>query len=102
MQRSLARQPNQVPVPRLILRQHQKVVVLVPIPLSPMVRILADIQLTAQNRLQVLLLHRVEEVHRAVDIAMVGHRRRSLAKVAQVRRQFVDIACPVKKRVISM
>ena len=49
-----------------------------------------------------LLLHRVEEVHCAIDIAMVGNGRSSLANLAHVRSQLVDVACPVQKRIIRM
>ena len=49
-----------------------------------------------------LLLHRIEEVHCAEDIAMIGNGRGRLANLADVRSQFVDVARPVQKRIIRM
>jgi len=61
-----------------------------------------EVKLAAQDWLDVLLLHCIEEVNRAEDIAVVGHGRGGLADLVQVRGQFVDIACSIEKRVISM
>ncbi len=38
-----------------------------------MVVVLADVEFAAEDGLDVLLLHGVEEVDRAVDVAVVGH-----------------------------
>ena len=76
MKRRLTGKPYQVPVPRLVLREHKEVVVLrLGIGLAPMVVLLADVQLTSQNGLQRLLLHRLKEVHRPKDVSVIGDRR---------------------------
>ena len=103
MQRRLARQPHEILVPRLILREHQHVVVLrIRIRLPAMILFLAHIQLAPENRLQVALLHRIEEVHRAIDIAVVRDRRSLLPDLLQMLRQLVDIASPIQQRIIRM
>ncbi len=49
-----------------------------------MVVVLADVELAAEDGLDPLLLHGVEEVDCAVDIAMIGHGGGGLADFAQV------------------
>ena len=63
---------------------------------------LGEVEFAAEDGLEVLLLHGVEEVDRAIDIAMVGHGGGGLADLVQVGGQFVDIAGSVEERVISM
>ena len=50
----------------------------------------------------VLLLHGVEEVDGAVDVAMVGHGGGGLADFAEVAGEFVDIAGAIEERVIGV
>ena len=100
MQRGLAGQADEVAVALFVFGEHQEVVVAARH--LAMIVGLGEIELAAEDRLDVLLLHRVEEVHRAVDVAVVGHGRGGLADLVQVRGQFIDVAGSIEKRVIRM
>ncbi len=63
---------------------------------------LRQIKFATQNRLHALLLHRVEEVDRAIDIPMIGHRRSRLADLAQMPGKLIDITSAIKKGVVRM
>ncbi len=102
MQRSLRGDPNQVPITLFVLRQHQQVVVIVALWIGPVVILLADVKLTAQNRLDAPLLRRLKEMHRAINIAVVGNRNRLLADVGNMVHQLFNIAGAIQKRIISM
>ena len=79
MQRRLRRDADQVAIALFVLRQHQQMVVVVALRIGAMVFLLADVKLAAQDRLDALLLRRLKEVHRAIDIAVIGDRNRLLA-----------------------
>ena len=104
MQRGFAGQADEVAVAGFVFRQDQQVVVLgVGVgELAAMVLFFADVEFTAEDRLEVLLLHRVEEVNRAIDVAVVGHGRRRLADLGEVFGQLVDVAGSVEEGVIGM
>ena len=73
VQRGLRADLRQVLVAGLVLGQHDQVVVAVALRLGAMVFLLADVELAAQDRLDPGVLRVVEKVHRAEDVAMVGH-----------------------------
>src|ERR1700722_3181836 len=102
MECRLARQSNQIAIAFLIFRKHKQVVILVAFRCSAMIVVLADIELTPENRLDSLLLHCVKEVHSAIDISMVGHRSRGLANFAQMPGELIYITRAIEKGVISM
>jgi len=52
--------------------------------LATVVFLFADIELAAEDGLEGLLLHGVEEVDRAEDVAVVGHGGRGLADFGEV------------------
>ena len=49
-----------------------------------MVLVLADVEFAAEDRLDSLLLHSVEEVNRAIDVAVVSHGSGGLTDFAEV------------------
>ncbi len=100
MQSGLAGQPHQVPIAHLILGQHQEVVI--SIRHLAMVGSLREIKLAPQNGLDPLLLHGVEEVHRTVDIAVVGDGSGGLPHLADVRGQLVNVAGSIEERIVGM
>ncbi len=102
MKRRFRSKPHQIPVALFILRQHQKVVVLVAVALGPVIVGLADIELTPENRLDPLLLGRVEEVHRPEDIAVIGHRHGLLPDLLHMRGEFIDVARAIEQGVVGM
>ncbi len=48
------------------------------------------------------LLHCIEEVDSAINIAVVGHGRGLLTQLAEVACKFIDVASSVKKRVVGV
>ena len=87
--------PHQVTVSFLVFGQHQQMVVLVSVSLGSMIVRLADIQLAPEDRLDPLLLRRVEEVHRPEDVAVVCHCHGLLPDLVDMRHQLVDVASPI-------
>ena len=67
-----------------------------------MVLVLADVELAAEDRLDALLLGRVEEMHRAVDVAVVGHGDGLLAQPRHALTELVDVAGAVQQRVFGV
>ena len=67
-----------------------------------MVVFLADVKLAAEDGLDSLLFRRVEEVHRAIDVAVIGHGDGGLAQRVDVLHQLVDIAGAVQQGVIGV
>src|SRR5215469_1433159 len=100
MQRGLACKPYQVAITLFVLSHHEKMVV--PAGKLTMIFGFGEIKLATQDWFDVLLLHRVEEVDRAIDVAVVSHGRGFLAYLAQVAREFVDVTGAVQERVVSM
>src|SRR5207237_5338489 len=73
MQRSLGGNLYEVSVTFIALGQYQEVVVLVTFRSRAMVIFLADVELTADDRLHPGALSGVIESHCAEDVAMIGH-----------------------------
>ena len=63
---------------------------------------LADVELTAQNRLDSLGLGRVKEVHRAVDVPVVGHGDRGLPQLRDAVNELLDVASPIQQGVLGV
>ena len=102
VQAGLAGHPDQVAIALFVFGQHQQVVVLVVGRVGAMVFGLAHVELAAQDRLDALLLGRVEEVHRPVDVAVVRHRDRLLAQRGHAINELVDVAGAVEQRVFGV
>ena len=62
-----------------------------------MVLLLAHVEFAAQDRLDPLGLRGIEEVHRAVDIAVIGDRNGLLTDGFHARDQFFDIAGAIQQ-----
>jgi hypothetical protein len=69
----LGSDPDQVAVAFFILRQNEQVVVLVAAWVAAVVVLFADVEFTAEDRLDALLFGGVEEMDSAKDVAVVGH-----------------------------
>ena len=63
---------------------------------------LRDIKLAAKDRLDAFGFGRVEKVHRAVDIAVVGHGDGLLAEGGDAIDELVDIAGAVEEGVFGV
>ena|SRR5271170_1640541 len=102
MQGGLAGEADEVAVAGFVFGEDQEVVVFVVVEGGAMVVVLADVEFAAEDRLDSLLLHGIEEVDCAKDIAVVGHGGGGLAEFAQVSGEFVYIAGAIKERVIGV
>jgi hypothetical protein len=102
MQARLRGNPDQVPVSLFVLRQHQQMVVVVALAGRAMIFILRNVKLAAQNRLHPLRLRRLEEVHRPIDVPVVGHRHGLLPQRRHPVNQLGDVTSPVQQRVLRM
>ncbi len=102
MQRGLAGEANEVAVALFVFSEHEEVVVLVVVEGGAMVFVLADVEFAAEDGLDSLLLHGVEEVDGTEDVAVVGHRGGGLADFVEVFGKLVDVAGAVEEGVISV
>ncbi len=62
----------------------------------------ADVEFAAEDRFDGLLLHGVEEVDSAKDVAVIGHGGGGLAQFAEVAGEFVYVAGAIEKGVIGV
>ncbi len=102
VQGGFAGEADEITVACLVFGEYEKVVVLVTFGRGAVVLVFADVELAAEDRLDSLLLHGVEEVDGTEDIAMVGHGGGGLADVFEVRGELVDVAGAVEQGVIGM
>ncbi len=102
VQGGFAGETDEVAVASFVFGEDEEVVVLVFVERGAVVVVLADVEFAAEDRLDGLLLHGVEEVDCAKDVAMVGHGGGGLADFAEVAGEFVDIAGAVEERVVGV
>ena len=102
MQRGLRGNSDQILVALFVFSQHQQVVVLVVLRLGPVILVLADIELAAQNRLDTLLLGCIKKMHRSEDVAVIGHCHRALPQFGSSLDKLFHVAGAVKQRVFGM
>ncbi len=67
-----------------------------------MVFVFADVEFAAEDWLNSLLLHGVEEVDAPEDIAMVGHGGGGLVDFAEVSSEFIYVAGAIEEGVIGV
>jgi hypothetical protein len=70
--------------------------------LAAMVFFFTDVELATEDRMEVLLLHGVEEMDGAEDVAVVGHGGGCLANFCEVFGELVDVAGAVEEGVIGV
>ena len=73
VQRSLGRDLHQVAIAFVVFRQHDEMVIRVTFRRRAMVFFLADVQLATQDGLHTRIFGCVGKLHRAKDVAMIGH-----------------------------
>ena len=93
---------DQVAIAFFIFRQHQQVIVGIALRRCAMVVLLADIKFAAVNRLDALLLRLIHVLHRAVDVAMVGHGHGLLPDFGHSLDQAGNAASAIQQRIIGM
>ena len=84
MQGRFAGEADEVAVAGFVFSEDEEVVVLVVVEWSAMVLILGDVEFAAEDGLDFLLLHGVEEVDGSKDVAVICHRGGGLADFAEV------------------
>src|ERR1700691_288594 len=102
VQRRLGSDANEIAVALLVLRQNQQVVVVVALRFGAMVLFLANVELAPKDRMDTLMLCGVEEMDRAIDIAVVCNRNSLLADVGNALHQLFDIAGAVEQGVVGV
>ena len=96
MQRRFGDNLDQVAVALVILSQHDQMVVAVAFRRGAMVLFLADIKFAAKDRLHTRFLRRIDERHRAKDVAMIGHGHRRHVELFDTLDQALDVASAVE------
>ena len=71
-------------------------------PRYPVVVLLADIKLAADNRLDARGFGGIDEMHRAKNIAVVGHSHGRHAKLFGAITELLDVAGAVEHGIVSM
>ena len=67
-----------------------------------MVLVLAHVELAAEDGLDAVLLGRVEEMDRAVDVAVIRHGDGLLAQPRHALTELFYVACAVQERVFGV
>jgi hypothetical protein len=78
------------------------VVVLVVVEWSAVIVVLADVEFATEDGLEALLLHGVEEVYGAKDVAVVSHGSGGLTDFAEVAGEFIYVAGAIEEGVIGV
>jgi len=105
VQRRLRRNLYQIAVALFILGKDQQVVVGIAIGRSALyvvIVLLADVKLAAHDRLYPILMRMSDELDRAKNIAVVGHRHSRHAKLVHMLAKSLDIAGAIQQRVVGM
>src|ERR1700686_4847187 len=105
MQRGFRRDLHQVAVAFFIFGQHQQVVISVAVGWSAsddVVVFLADIEFASHDRFHANLMRGIYKMHRAKNIAVIGHGDRRHAKVMNPVNKFLDVASAIEQGVITM
>ena len=105
VQRSFRRDFHQVAVAFFVFRQHEQMVIGVAVGRSArddVVVFLADVEFASHNRFDASLVRRIYEMHRAKNIAVIGHGDRGHAKFLNPIHEFLNVASAVEERIVTM
>ena len=102
VERCLGRDTDEVSVAFFILGEHQQVIVVVAFAGRAVVFVFRDVELAAEDRLDAFFLRGLEEVHGAVDVAVVGHGDGLLAQRGNAVNEFLDVAGSVEEGVLGV
>ena len=105
VQRGFRRDLHQVAIALFVFGQHQQVVVSIAVgrsALDVVVVFLADVEFAAHDRLDPGLVRGIHEMHRAKNIAVVGHGHRGHAEFFDALDEFLNVASAVEQGVIAM
>ncbi len=102
MQGRFRGKPHQIAISLIVFCNHQQVMIFIALRVGPVIVLLADVELAAENRIDVVLLRGIKKLHRAVDIAVVRHCHGLLVHAFDVLYQLVNIACSVEQRIVGV
>ena len=105
VQRSFRSDLGQVAIAFFVFRQHQEMVIGIAFgrrALDVVVFLLADVQFAAHDGLHSRLLRRIHKVHRAEDIAVVGHGDRGHTQFLHPLAEFLHVAGAVEHGIVGM
>ena len=102
VQRGLRRDLDQIAVAFFIFGEHQQVVVGIAFRRRAVVVFFADVKFAADDGFHVVLLCRINEVHRAKNIAMVGHGHGGHAHFFDTLAELFDITGAVEQGVVGV
>jgi hypothetical protein len=77
-------------------------VVVVALRIGAMIVLLADVQFAPKNRLHAVFLGSIEEVHRTINISVIGDRNRFLADARYALNQLFNVARTVQQGVVGV
>src|ERR1700686_1686356 len=105
MQGGFRRDLHQVAIAFFVFGEHQQVVISIAVGWSAsddVVVLLADIEFASHDRFDPDLVRGIYEMHRAKNVAMVGHGHRGHVQFMNPVNKFLDVASAVDQRVIAM
>ena len=98
----LFRSADEIAVALFVLCEDEQVVVVVALRIGAMVVFLADVELAAENGMDAVVLCRVEKMHRAVDVAVVGNGDGLLTDAGDVLDELFNVAGAVEQGVVGV
>jgi len=102
VERGLRRNANKVAVAFFILGQHQQMVVVIAFARGAMILVFRDVELATEDRLDAVFLSSVEEVDRAIDVAVISHGDGLLPDSRHAFNEFCDVTCSVQQGILGM
>ena len=105
VERSFRGDLHQVAVAFFVFGEHEQVVVRIAFrrrALDVVVVFLADVEFASDDGLDTCFMGRIDEVHGAKNIPVVGHRHRGHAEFFDAMDQFFDVAGAVEQGVVAM
>jgi len=102
VQRGFGGDADEVAIAFFVFGEDEEVVVVVALGGGAVVLVFAHVELAAKDGFDSLGLGGVEEMDGAVDVAVVGHGDRGLAKFGDAVDEFLDVAGAVEKRVFGV
>ena len=102
VQRSLRGDLDQIAVALFVFGEHQQMVVGVAFGRGAVIVLFADVKFAADDRLDAVLVRRVDEMHRAKNIAVVGHGHGGHAQFLYALAELFDVASAVEHGIVGM
>ncbi len=102
VQRSLGGDLDQVAVSLFVFGEHQQVVVGVAFGSGAVVFLFADVKFAADDGLHAMLVRRVDEMHRAENVAVIGHGDGGHAEFVHALAELFDVTGAIEQGIIGV